>query len=87
VAAPRKENKSGDFVVRGLILGYVYSIFLSTSGIVVCELRNKSDCNSAWSQGYAIATGLVTTFLAYFVQPPSKAESPRMKVDSNASES
>lgn len=72
MAISPRQNQIQDFVIRGLIVGYVYSILLSASGIIVCEVRNKDDCNSAWSQGYAVATGLVTTFLAYFVQPNTK---------------
>ena len=70
--ATHRQSQIQDFVMRGLIIGYVYSILLSASGIVVCEWKGKPDCSSAWAQGYAVATGLVTTFLAYFVQPNLK---------------
>lgn len=65
-------KQMGVFIMKGLIIGYIYSIVLSSSAIIVCETKGKTDCNSAWSQGYAVATGLVTTFLAYFVQPGTK---------------
>lgn len=72
MAVPSRQNQIQHFVMQGLILGYIYSVLLSASGIVVCEVRGKADCSAAWSQGYAVATGLVTTFLAYFVQPNLK---------------
>jgi len=61
-----------EFITKGLALGYAYSILLSASGVVTCELRGKA-CDAAWNQGYAIASGMVTTFLAYFVQPSQSA--------------
>jgi hypothetical protein len=81
MATPSRRYSMQDFIMRGLILGYIYSILLSASGIIVCELRGKPDCNSAWAQGYAVATGLVTTFLAYFVQPGAKPLTSRSKPD------
>ena len=57
-----------EFITKGLVIGYLYSILLSVGGVVTCEARSKT-CDAAWSQGYAIASGMVTTFLAYFVTP------------------
>jgi hypothetical protein len=59
--------------MRGLILGYVYSILLSASAVITCEVKAKDDCSTTWSQAYSVATGLVTTFMAYFVQPEQRA--------------
>ena len=56
-------------VVAGIITGYLYAILLSTSAIVVCESRGRGDCSQSWNQGFSVATGLVATFLAYFVKP------------------
>jgi hypothetical protein len=64
-------------VMRGLILGYVYSILLSASAVITCEVKAKNDCSVVWSQAYAVATGLVTTFMAYFVQPEQKTPTRR----------
>ncbi len=73
MAATRKQTTSmSPLIMKGLIVGYLYSIVLSASAVTVCEVRGKADCSSAWSQAYAVATGLVTTFMAYFVQPESK---------------
>ena len=73
MATARKQPPNmSSFVMRGLILGYVYSILLSASAVVICEVKGKTDCTTVWSQAYAVATGLVTTFMAYFVQPDPK---------------
>ena len=58
------------FIVRGLIVGYAYSVVLSASSVAVCEVKGKSDCSPQWSQAFTVATGLVSTFLAYLVVPP-----------------
>ena len=58
-----------NFIKRGLIIGYLYSICLSTAGIVVCEFKGKT-CDTMWTQGFTVAAGMVTTFLAYLVTPP-----------------
>ena len=52
----------------GLVVGYLYSIVLSASSIAVCEVKGKN-CEGMWSQGFTVATGMVTTFLAYLVTP------------------
>jgi hypothetical protein len=52
----------------GLVVGYLYSIVLSASSIAVCEVKGKN-CEGTWSQGFTVATGMVTTFLAYLVTP------------------
>lgn len=57
-----------EFITKGLVIGYAYSIVLSATGVITCELKGKT-CDAAWSQGYAVASGMVTTFLAYFVSP------------------
>ena len=64
----RNKIRMDEFITKGLIIGYAYSIVLSVAGVTICELKGKT-CDSAWSQGYAIASGMVTTFLAYFVSP------------------
>jgi hypothetical protein len=53
------------------MVGYAYSIILSASSVAVCEGKGKSDCSMQWSQAFTVATGLVTTFLAYLVPPES----------------
>ena len=70
--APTKPLPNGldNFIKRGLVIGYLYSICLSVAGITVCELKGKT-CDSMWTQGFTIAAGMVTTFLAYLVTPPS----------------
>jgi hypothetical protein len=57
---------------------------LSASAVTVCEVRGRVDCSSAWSQAYSVATGPVTTFLAYFVQPESRMGT--RKEEDNASQ-
>lgn len=79
-------KQMGVFIMRGLIIGYIYSIILSSSAIIVCEVKGKTDCSPAWSQGYAVATGLVTTFLAYFVQPGTKISSSTSRQKTNDTE-
>ena len=64
-------------IVKGLIVGYLYSILLSASAVLVCEAKGKSDCAPAWAQAYSVSTGLVTTLLAYFVQPETKSRTRR----------
>jgi hypothetical protein len=66
----RPSNSVENFIKKGLIIGYLYSICLSVAGIAVCEFKGKT-CDSMWTQGFAVATGMVTTFLAYLVTPPS----------------
>jgi len=63
-------NGVENFIKKGLIIGYFYSICLSTAGIVVCEFKGKT-CDTMWTQGFTVAAGMVTTFLAYLVTPPS----------------
>ena len=70
-------NVISPLVVKGLMVGYLYSIFLSASAVVVCEMKGKSDCSSTWAQAYSVSTGLVTTLLAYFVQPETKSDTRR----------
>jgi hypothetical protein len=73
-------------VVRGLVIGYLYSIILSASAITVCEMKRPGQCSEAWNQGYTIATGLVTTFLAYLIPPSERASTSLFKgEESNAS--
>ena len=75
-----------EFITKGLIIGYAYSIALSVAGVTICEVKGKT-CDSAWSQGYTIASGMVTTFLAYFVSPaPSTASRNRTSSKSDPSE-
>jgi hypothetical protein len=86
MAGRKTQFGMGDLVVQGLIAGYVYAIILSASSIAVCEVKNKSDCAQVWGQGFSLATGLVTTFLAYLVQPGQGSPSPTNKrEDPNAS--
>jgi hypothetical protein len=78
MAVARKQTASmSPLIMKGLIIGYLYSIVLSASAVTVCEVRGRADCSSVWSQAYAVATGLVTTFMAYFVQPESKPSTRR----------
>ena len=65
---PPFTNRTNTFIVRGLVVGYIYSIALSASSIAVCEVKGKN-CEGVWSQGFTVATGMVTTFLAYLVAP------------------
>jgi len=75
MALPKlSSNGVENFIKRGLIIGYLYSICLSTASIAVCEFKGKT-CDTMWTQGFAVATGMVTTFLAYLVTPPSGAAS------------
>ena len=86
MASRKSQYGMGDLVVQGLIAGYIYAIILSASSIAVCEVKNKSDCAQVWSQGFSLATGLVTTFLAYLVQPGASISSIGIKrEDTNAS--
>jgi hypothetical protein len=86
MASRKPQYGMGDLVVQGLIAGYVYAIVLSASSIAVCEIKDKSDCTQVWGQGFSLATGLVTTFLAYLVQPGQGMTSPPSKrEDTNAS--
>lgn len=85
MATTRKQSASmSPLIMKGLIIGYLYSIVLSASAVTVCEVRGRADCSSAWSQAYSVATGLVTTFLAYFVQPESRMGT--RKEEDNASQ-
>ena len=82
----RNKIKMDEFITKGLIIGYAYSIVLSVAGVTICELKGKT-CDSAWGQGYAIASGMVTTFLAYFVSPtPPPASRSRTSSKSDPSE-
>ena len=86
MASRKSQYGVGDLVVQGLIAGYLYAILLSASSIAVCEVKNKSDCSQVWGQGFSLATGLVTTFLAYLVQPgASIAPASIKREDTNAS--
>jgi len=86
MASRKSQYGVGDLVVQGLIAGYLYAILLSASSIAVCEVKNKSDCSQVWGQGFSLATGLVTTFLAYLVQPgASTAPASIKREDTNAS--
>lgn len=70
-----KETRLNDFIIKGLLVGYAYTVILSASSIAVCEIKNKDNCSSAWSQGYSIAAGLVSTFLAYLIPPSERMQS------------
>jgi hypothetical protein len=86
MASRKSQYGMGDLVVQGLIAGYIYAIILSASSIAVCEVKGKTDCAQVWSQGFSLATGLVTTFLAYLVQPgASTAPLSVKREDTNAS--
>ncbi len=86
MASRKSQYGMGDLVVQGLIAGYIYAIILSASSIAVCEVKGKTDCAQVWSQGFSLATGLVTTFLAYLVQPGSSGTPTSVKrEDTNAS--
>jgi hypothetical protein len=86
MASRKSQYGMGDLVVQGLIAGYIYAIILSASSIAVCEVKNKADCTQVWGQGFSLATGLVTTFLAYLVQPSASTGSTSVKrEDTNAS--
>jgi len=71
-------------VIRGLIIGYFYAIVLSASSIAVCETKRPGECSEAWNQGFATATGFVTTFLAYLI-PPNTTSTTSRRDDTNAS--
>ncbi len=84
--ATRKTPASiNQLVINGLVLGYLYAIALSASGIAVCETKTPGECSEAWSQGYATSSGLVTTFLAYLIPPGEKTPSRTQKETDDAS--
>lgn len=73
-------------VINGLVIGYLYAIALSASGIAVCESKSPGKCSEAWNQGYATSSGLITTFLAYLIPPSDRlsVKTPQRE-DDNAS--
>lgn len=75
VASRRPPLKVQELVIHGLVIGYLYGIALSASGIAVCETRKPGECSDAWNRGYTTATGLVTTFLAYLIPPSERPPS------------
>jgi hypothetical protein len=72
VTARKNQINVDQLVVSGLVIGYLYLIVLSASAIAVCETKRPGQCSEAWNRGYATATGLVTTFLAYLVPPAGR---------------
>jgi hypothetical protein len=59
----------------------MYTIALSASSIVVCEATRPGQCVEVWSQGYATASSLVATFLAYLIPPSDRVTSGLFKRD------
>ncbi len=72
MAARKTQANINQLVINGLVIGYLYAIALSASGIAVCETKTPGKCGEAWNQGYATSSGLVTTFLAYLIPPNDK---------------
>lgn len=73
MATARKQSTGMTaLLMRGLIVGYAYSIVLSASAVTICEVKGKADCSQSWAQAYSVATGLVTTLMAYFIQPEAR---------------
>jgi hypothetical protein len=85
VATRKTPASINQLVIRGLVIGYLYSIALSASAITVCETKTPGKCSEAWSQGYATSSGLVTTFLAYLVPPGEKTSSRTQRETDDAS--
>jgi hypothetical protein len=86
IVATRKTPTSiNQLVINGLVIGYLYAIALSASGIAVCEIKKPGECSEAWSQGYATSSGLVTTFLAYLIPPSERTSSRTQKETDDAS--
>ena len=85
MATTRKQPVSmSPLLMKGLVIGYAYSILLSASAVTICEVKSKADCSQAWAQAYSVATGLVTTFMAYFIQPEARPGT--RKEEENASQ-
>ena len=85
MASRTQHNVIQALVIRGLVLGYAYSILLSASAIIVCETKRPGQCSDVWSQGFSTATGLVTTFLAYLISPTDFSTAVRKKEETDAS--
>ncbi len=85
MASKTQHNAIQTLVIRGLVLGYAYSILLSASAIAVCETKRPGQCSDVWSQGFSTAAGLVTTFLAYLISPPEALDVTRKKEETDAS--
>lgn len=83
MATRKTQMNINHLVVNGLVVGYLYSIALSTSAIAVCEMKRPGQCSEAWNQGYTTATGLVTTFLAYLIPPSERAPTSSSKREEN----
>ena len=75
MAARKTPESISNLVVKGLVVGYLYTIVLSASSIAVCESKRPGQCTEAWGQGYATASSLVATFLAYLIPPSDRVSS------------
>ncbi len=86
MATQKTPQSINQLVINGLVVGYLYAIALSASGIAVCESKTPGQCTQAWNQGYSTSTGLVTTFLAYLIPPSDKTSAGSLeKRDEDAS--
>jgi TRAP-type C4-dicarboxylate transport system permease large subunit len=83
VAARKTPESISNLVVKGLVVGYLYTIALSASSIAVCESKRPGECSEAWNQGYATASSLVATFLAYLIPPSERVSSGLLKREEN----
>ena len=83
MAPPKTPDSVSQLVLNGLVIGYIYTILLSASAIAVCESKRPGECSEAWNQGYATASSLVATFLAYLIPPSDRVSSSLTRREEN----
>lgn len=59
-------------IMAGICAGFAFQLSLAGAQIVVCERTRPGQCSVQWDKGFTVSSGLLSTFLVYFIEAPRR---------------